>query len=170
MNDQSVTIRPEQPTDLAAIHALNAASFPAPGEARLVDLLRDAGRLQVSLVADAGLALVGHVAFSAVTTATGIVGTGLAPLAVLESHRRRGIAESLVRTGLEACRSAGIGWVVVLGDPTYYGRFGFQPASTFGLVDEYGGGGAFQALELIPGQLPRGAGLVRYAPEFATVG
>ena len=64
----------------------------------------------------------------------------------------------------------GFGWVVVLGEPEYYSRFGFRPASAFGLSDEYGGGPAFQAVELVAGALPVGAGLVRYAPEFASLG
>ena len=68
---------------------------------------------------------------------------------------------------VNACRATGFGWVVVLGEPAHYRRFGFRTAAEFGLADEYGGGLAFQALELIAGALPRGAGLVRYAPEFA---
>lgn len=164
------TVRPEHPDDNPAIHAVHVGSFPTDAEARLVDLLRAAGRLSVSLVAEADGAVVGHVAFSPVTAATGAVGAGLAPVAVLESYRRQGIAAALVRSGLQACVEAGFGWVVVLGEPEYYGRFGFRPASGFGLSDEYGGGTAFQALELSPGQLPVGAGLVRYAPEFASLG
>jgi putative acetyltransferase len=57
-----------------------------------------------------------------------------------------------------------------MGEPAYHSRFGFRPASEFGLSDEYGGGQAFQAIELFAAGLPVGAGLVRYAPEFAAVG
>ena len=121
----------------------------------------------MSLVAEVDGAIVGHVAFSPVTTAAGAIGEGLAPVAVLAEHRRRGIAAELIRAGLDACRTAGVGWAVVLGEPEYYGRLGFRAAAEFGLSDEYGGGPAFQALELAPGGMPRGAGLVRYAPEFA---
>jgi len=160
-------IRSEQPGDAAAIHVVHAASFPTPAEACLVDVLRAAGRLRVSLVAEVGGAIVGHIAFSPVTATSGTAGAGLAPLAVAEAHRRRGIAAELVRTGLDACRAAGFGWAVVLGDPRYYGRFGFSAAAHFGLSDEYRGGPAFQAIELRPGALPVGAGLVRYAAEFA---
>jgi putative acetyltransferase len=165
-----VAIHSERPGDAAAIHAVHAASFPTDAEARLVDLLRFAGRLPVSLVAEIGDEVVGHVAFSPVTAASGAVGVGLAPVAVAERYRRRGIAAALVRAGLEACRAAGFGWAVVMGEPAYYSRFGFRPASEFGLSDEYGGGPAFQAIELVPGALPVGAGLVRYAPEFAAAG
>jgi len=165
-----IAIHPERSGDAAAIHAVHAASFPTDVESRLVDLLRVSGRLAVSLVAEIGDVVVGHIAFSPVTAASGAVGVGLAPVAVAESHRRRGIAAALVRAGLEACRAAGFGWAVVMGEPAYYSRFGFRPASEFGLSDEYGGGQAFQAIELVPGALPVGAGLVRYAPEFSAVG
>jgi putative acetyltransferase len=164
-----VQVRAERPGDESAIHAVHAVSFPTDAEARLVQLLRAAGRLTVSLVAEADGVIVGHVAFSPVTTAAGAVGAGLAPVAVLESHRRQGVAARLIAAGLAACRPAGFEWAVVLGEPGYYARFGFRPASAFGLSDEYGGGPAFQALELVPNGLPIGAGLVRYAPEFAAV-
>ena len=165
-----VNIRPEQPRDVSAIYGVNAACFPGDDEARLVDLLCAAGNLSVSLVADDGGLIVGHVAFSPVNTAAGVIGAGLGPLAVLDSHRRQGTAAELVRAGLEACREMGFGWCVVLGEPSYYGRFGFRPAPEFGLSDEYGGGEAFQVIELIPNALPVNAGLVRYAPEFASLG
>ena len=151
------------------IGAVHAASFPTDAEARLVDLLRDAGHLVVSLVAEIDGTIVGHVAFSPVTAAAGAPGVGLAPVAVMPDRRRRGLAAELIRTGISDCRAAGFGWAVVLGEPGYYSRFGFRAASEFGLVDEYGGGPAFQVMELVRGALPRGAGVVRYAPEFAQV-
>lgn len=163
-------IRPEQASDVPAIHMIHTESFPTDGEARLVSLLRAAGRLAVSLVAEANGSVVGHIAFSPVTTELGVVGAGLAPIAVAKAHRRQGIAAQLVRDGLQACRQVGFGWAVVLGEPDYYARFGFCPAGGFGLTDEYGGGTAFQAIELTPGTLPVGAGLVRYSPEFSSLG
>jgi putative acetyltransferase len=122
--------------------------------------------LSISLVAIIDDEVVGHVAFSPVTTDEGATGLGLGPLAVVQEHRNKGVGKHLVRTGLLAYKTADYGWAVVLGDPAYYGRFGFAAASKFGLSDEFGGGEHFQALELAQGQLPTGAGLVRYAPEF----
>jgi putative acetyltransferase len=122
-------VRPEQPGDVAAIHTVHAASFPTDVEARLVSLLRAAGHLLVSLVAETDGAIVGHVAFSPVSAATGAVGAGLTPVAVLESHRRQGIAHRLIEAGLAACQSAGFGWAVVMGEPAYYARFGFRRAA-----------------------------------------
>ncbi len=160
-------VRREQPGNAQEIHAVHVACFPTDAESRLVDRLRVSGRLMVSLVAEVGGEIAGHVAFSPVTVSSGTMGIGLAPVAVLESHRRQGIAAKLIQTGLDVCRDTGFGWAVVLGDPVYYSRFGFRPAFEFGLSDAYHGGGAFQALELIPGQMPVNSGLVQYDPAFA---
>mgnify|MGYP003396346272 CR=1 FL=1 len=111
---------------------------------------------------------VGHVGFSPVLTEGGELGLGLAPVAVLRDFRARGIGSRLIREGLDEARRRGHGFVVVLGDPDFYERFGFLGARARGLSDEYEGGEAFQVLELRPGGLPR-PGLVRYAPEFAIV-
>ena len=161
-----VAVRFEQDDDVLAIHKLHASSFPTDAEARLVDQLRENMRLRVSLVAEADGSVVGHVAFSPVAVATGTAGIGLAPVSVAQSHRRRGIAAQLIEAGLDHCRSLGIGWAVVLGKPSYYERFGFRSAATFGLWDEFKGGPAFQVVELLSGGLPSGAGLVKYSPEF----
>jgi putative acetyltransferase len=132
-----------------------------------VDDLRRSGRLTISLVAECDNGIVGHIAFSPVTIDDIPCGLGLAPLAVRPDRQRQGIGGALIRAGVEACRSRRARFVVVLGDPGYYGRFGFQRASAWQLVDEYEGYAAFQVLELIPGGVPVGGGLVRYAPEFS---
>ncbi len=162
-----LSIRPEQPDDRAAIYAVHAAAFATPAEARIVDALRAAGRLAVSLVAETDGRIVGHIAFSPVTVAGAADGLGLGPVAVLPAFQRRGIGSTLISEGLAECARIGVGFVVVLGEPAYYGRFGFMPAAGWGLFDEYNGGAAFQAVEPRPGAIPLRAGLVRYAPEFA---
>lgn len=162
-------IRAETPGDLPQIREVLTASFPSSAEARLVDALRDAGRLRISLVAVERDQVVGHVAFSPVTLAGTDDGLGLAPVAVAPGFRRRGIADRLIREGLAICKDGGCGFAVVLGDPAYYGRFGFEAARRWGLSDEYGGGDAFQALEIRPDSIPEAGGLVRYAPEFAEI-
>jgi putative acetyltransferase len=162
-------IRLEEPTDGDGIRAVHTASFPTPGEARLVEALRAAGSLAISLVAEEESHIAGHVAFSPVRLVGAPDGVGLAPVAVLPAFRRRGVADALIREGLAECERSGYGFVVVLGEPHYYGRFGFVPASGWGLSDEYGGGDAFQALELRPGAIPASGGLVQYSPEFAAL-
>jgi len=159
-----VVIRPERPVDREAIYALHTTSFPSRAEAQLVDALRARGRLSASLVAEVEGVVVGHIAFSPVTTASRAGGARLAPVAVSEAQRRRGIGAELVCAGLEACRAAGFGWVAMLGEPRCYARLGFRPASEVGLSDEYGGGLAFQVLELVRGALPVGAGQVPVRP------
>jgi len=144
-------------------------AFPTTAEARLVDALRAGGHLSISLVAQEDEMIVGHVAMSPVTVAGARAGLGLGPVAVVPERQQRGIGHRLISQGLAVARGLGMGLVVVLGKPAYYGRFGFKPAAEFGLTDEYGGGQAFQVLELRPGAVPRGAGLVQYAAEFALV-
>ena len=162
-------IRAECPEDESDIFAVHAAAFPTPLEARLVDALRAAGSVAVSLIAEVEGHVAGHIAFSPVTVEGAAGGLGLGPLGVRPEFQRQGVGLALAREGLAAAKASGAGFVVVLGDPAFYGRAGFRPAAEWGLVDEYGGGKAFQALELRPGSIPPGAGLVRYASEFGMV-
>ena len=125
-------IRTEVAGDREAIRALVTAAF-APiehsshTEARIVDALRAAGALHLSLVATDGAELVGHAAFSAVRIAGGPAGWfGLGPVAVRPDRQHEGIGTTLVRTGLERLRAEGARGCVVLGEPAYYGRFGFR--------------------------------------------
>ena len=89
-------IRPERPGDEPAIRAVLVDAFPTDAEARLVELLREAEHLSVSLVAECDGEVVGHVGFSPVSTGAGAIGAGLAPIAVRGSHRRRGIGGMLI--------------------------------------------------------------------------
>lgn len=160
--------RPEHSADIAAIRGILERAFPTPAEARLVDALRAAGRLALSIVASDGKSLVGHVAFSPVRVGDA-TGLGLAPMAVLPPHQGKGVGALLVREGIASCVQRDCGFLVVLGEPEYYGRFGFGRASERGLDNEYGADAAFMVLELRAGALPADGGLVRYAPEFALV-
>ena len=163
-----ITIRPECPEDAAGIRAVHCAAFPTDAEARLVERLRAGGQSRVSLVAEADGNVIGHILFTPVSvTPAGCRGLGLAPLAVLPTHQRRGVGSALVREGLAVCRRQGWAFVVVLGHPDYYPRFGFRRASAVGLSNEYGADEAFMVVELQPGSLPAGGGVARYGPEFS---
>lgn len=165
-----VIVRGEVAADAPAVREINEKAFKGSTEADLVDALRAAGQVVCSLVAVLDEKLVGHILFSPVTvegTPPETAGVGLAPIAVYPVYRRSGIGAALIKEGLRVCRDRGISWVVVLGSPAYYKRFGFVPALQFGLRCTYDAPSeAFMAIELDPGTLQRVEGLVRYAPQF----
>ena len=165
-----IDIRSETRSDVAAIHRVHVEAFGQPDEADLVDALRAAGALRISLVADEAGVVVGHVAFSPVVIRDGgstINALGLAPMAVLPGWQRRGIGSRLVRAGLAACGATPYGLVFVLGAPKFYGRFGFRPAEPLGITWEHGGPpGAFMVQALRRGALRGIRGVAAYRPEF----
>lgn len=173
MSDATI-VRPEQPGDGEAVAHVNDAAFGQAVESRLVDALRRGGHAAISLVAVAGADIVGHILFTPVTIdapGPALGALGLGPMSVLPERQRRGIGSRLVAAGLDACRRAGCQVVVVLGHPEFYPRFGFRPACGLGLRSEYAvPDDVFMALELTPGALAGRCGLVRYLPEFASVG
>jgi putative acetyltransferase len=136
MANTAFVIRVEQPEDRAAVRLINEAAFGRPEEAQIVDILRDTCSDLLSLVAVADGRLVGHILFSPVMI-EGLElhpqGMGLAPMAVLPECQGRGIGSRLVQEGLECLQRASIPYVVVLGHPNYYPRFGFQRASRYGV-------------------------------------
>ena len=164
----AVTIRPERPDDRAAVRRVNEAAFGQPDEADLVDRLRDHSPSYLGLVAEVGGAVAGHILFTPVALDAGPADVrGLAPMAVLPEHQRSGVGSALVRAGLAACAADGAGAAVVLGHPAYYPRFGFRPASAFGLACAYDvPDEAFMALELVEGALADAGGVARYHPAF----
>jgi putative acetyltransferase len=166
-----VAIRPETPADIPAIHAVNEAAFDGPAEAEAADALRSNGKVILSLVAVLESDIVGHVMFSpaTITTNTGTaVQALLGPIGVRPDLQRRGIGSALVKAGLSECLRLGYGSVFLLGDPAYYGRFGFKPAKSFGVrfVRPLTNEDAFQAIELQPGALDDISGVARHEPEL----
>ena len=164
-----MVIRKEEPRDRAGVYAVNAAAFETPDEAKLVDALRESVAPLVSLVAEEQGRIVGHILFSPVTI-TGhpdLKVMALGPMAVLPERQRAGIGSLLVKSGLEKCKKLGCGAVVVLGHPWFYPRFGFVPASRFGLKCEFNvADEVFMALELVPGYLSGVSGTVYYHEAF----
>ena len=163
----SVVIRAEQPADIASISRLTEIAFrdhehSSRTEQFIVDGLRRAGVLTVSLVAVDNDTIVGHVAVSPVSISSGVTGWyGLGPISVLPERQRQGIGSQLMHAALADLRRLGAKGCVVLGDPGYYGRFGFRAHPGLelpGVPAEY-----FQAVSF-GGALPTGT--VRYHDAF----
>lgn len=161
-------IRPERPSDRDAVYRVNEAAFGQPDEADLVDRLRERSSSYLGLVAEVDGVVIGHILFTPVTLDVGAADVrGLAPMAVLPEHQRSGVGSALVRAGLAACAADGAEAVVVLGHPAYYPRFGFKPASAYGIACAYDvPDEAFMALERVEGALTDAAGVARYHPAF----
>ena len=166
---ETIEIRQESESDAPAIWRVHEQAFNEEDEAKVVEMLRASDSIVLSLVAVTGGQVVGHVLFSPVTVESSPADSrwvALGPIGVLPDHQGRGIGSRLVREGLAQCQLQGCDGVVLLGDPGYYGRFGFVPASDYGLTDPYGGGPAFQVIELRQGAIEQITGAVRFAPEF----
>jgi putative acetyltransferase len=168
-----MTVRPEKSEDIPAIRIVNQRAFGGAAEADLVDALRGNGKTVISLVAEDDGLIVGHIFFSPVaiqSKGAGLTGVGLAPLAVIPERQNQGIGSMLVGHGLRRCREEGHPYVVVLGHPDYYPRFGFVPASRFGIKSEYDvADEVFMVMELREGALSGWAGVTKYQPEFNEV-
>lgn len=170
------SIRPEQPLDLDQIHDLHREAFRRPAEAELVDAIRSGADFvpELSLVAVSedgsvlGHVLVSRVGFEPFGETVRRDVLALAPIAVLPPHAGRGIGSALMRDALAVADEREEPFVVVLGSPAYYGRFGFVPASDHGIEGPYeSAGDAFQVRPRPEAELEPGA--VVYPAMFEAV-
>ncbi|WP_246347475.1 GNAT family N-acetyltransferase [Brevundimonas basaltis] len=160
-------VRPEKPEDIPSIRTLTDAAFvgvehSSRTEAAIVDALRAADALTLSLVAELQGSIIGHVGFSPVLIDGRDIGwSGLGPVSVSPGLQRGGVGSALIKQGLDKLARRGAQGCVVLGDPDYYGRFGFSSdhALRYGDVPA----GYFQSL-LLAGELA--AGEVTYHAAF----
>jgi putative acetyltransferase len=167
--NERLDIRDERPGDVAAIRDVNRLAFRQDQEANIVDALRSNGASLLSLVAAAGDRVVGHIMYSAVSV-EGVVGAGLAPMAVHPEYQRQGIGSALVDAGTARLRERGCPFIVVLGHADFYPRFGFRPASSFGIRCEWDvPDEVFMVLVLDAATMRGVRGLATYRPEFSTV-
>lgn len=165
-------IRAETEADQPVVYDINRAAFGRSAEADLVEQLRQKASPFISLVAEVDGEVRGHILFTPVVLDedTDLKLMGLAPMAVTPGCQNGGVGSALVKAGLAACADQGVGAVVVLGHPNYYPRFGFSPASTFGIRSTYDvPDDVFMAVELIAGYLDAHAGTVRYHRAFDEV-
>ena len=185
-----IAIREEQPDDVAAIRDINQRAFGQDQEANIVDALRSNGAALLSLVATLDGQVVGHIMYSPITigdeaeddaartgftlpdtpTVSTVTGAALGPMSVLPEHQQHGIGSKLVESGNQKLKAAGCPFIIVLGHANFYPRFGFQPASTFGVRCEWPvPDDAFMLLPLDPSATQSLSGLAKYRPEFSTV-
>lgn len=136
-----IIIPDEQLEDIPAIAALIQAAFQnvdhsSHTEQFIVNSLCKHGQLTISLVAIENNQLVGHVAISPVSISSGETGWyGLGPISVLPAKQEQGIGTLLMQAALDRLQNLGAHGCVVLGDPQYYGRFGFKAFSELYLKD-----------------------------------
>ena len=162
-----INIRNEESKDIEQVRAILRATFPTEAESKLVDALRENGKAIISLVAANNDEVLGHILFSPVSTTPPNQGKGigLAPVAVRPDVQSQSIGSQLIREGLGLCKELGYDYCVVLGNPKYYQRFGFEKASSFGLQNEYGVDDAFMIIHF--SNLETVHGLLKYTLEFA---
>lgn len=160
-------LRPEREGDIDVIRTLTETAFrTAPHadgtEHLIIDRLRAAGALTLSLVAEVDGRIIGHVAFSPITLSDGTADWyGLGPISVDPAHQGKGIGGKLIQQGLARLKALGAAGCVLLGDPAYYSRFGFvsDSALTLGGVPP----GYFMHVAFSP---VYGGGTVTYHPGF----
>lgn len=163
---RGLVIRSAEAKDRAGIFALEAAAFGQDGEATLVDALVADGDVVLELVATHEAEIVGHILFSRLKVETGngtVDAVALAPLAVQPQRQKTKVGTALIENGHHLLREAGETLSVVLGDPAYYGRFGYTHDRAAGFDSDYQGY-ALQALAW--GDAPISGRLV-YAKAFS---
>jgi putative acetyltransferase len=125
-------IRNETSSDIAAINDVTIAAFTYLAisnhtEQFIINALRKANALTISLVAEIDGQVAGHIAFSPVTISDGAKGWyGLGPVSVLPAYQKKGIGKSLIREGLSLLNKSGGQGCVLVGHPDYYKRLGFR--------------------------------------------
>jgi putative acetyltransferase len=164
-----IEVREEHPDDVAAIRDVNTRAFGQELEANIVDALRSNRAALLSLVATVGGRVVGHVMYSELIVGD-ISGAALGPVAVLPEHQRQGIGSLLIEAGNRKIQEAGYPFIVVIGHANYYPRFGFRPASAYGITCEWDvPDEVFMLLALDPRQMTNVSGLAMYRREFSSV-
>jgi len=166
-----VNIRHEKSEDIPLIYSVIEQAFKRDAEAKLADKLRQACAEHLSLVADDNGTIVGHIMFTPVLVKNDkeTQGMGLAPMAILPSRQRQGIGAMLIRAGLQILQEKSCPFVIVLGHPDYYPRFGFQPASRLNIRSQWEGvpDDAFMILVVDDKAMHNMTGIATFREEFS---
>jgi putative acetyltransferase len=165
-----IEIREERPDDAPAIREVNKRAFGQDQEGDIVDALRTNGAVSLSLVAAVNGRIVGHIMYSPITVGGVITGAALGPMAVVPEYQRQGIGSKLVGAGNEKLQDDDCPFIIVLGHPNYYPRFGFRPASMYGIECEWAvPDNVFMLLVLDEAKMQGVSGLAKYQHEFSTI-
>ncbi|MBI5623296.1 MAG: N-acetyltransferase [Elusimicrobia bacterium] len=166
-----INVRKEQPEDIPAIRELTTAAFKESAEADIVDNIRKHHKDALSLVATRDEKVVGHILFSPVIIECGkkkVKGMALGPMAVAPEEQRKGIGTELVRAGISRMRGRSIPYVVLVGHPDFYPRFGFERASRRGITCKWDvPDDVFMILILHDPTMLGVTGQAQFVPEFA---
>jgi len=165
----ALAIRIANETDHSAIDVLLGHAFGSSGECRLVRALRADGDMLCELVGEYHGVVIGHIAFArleAVIDGRNLNAAALAPVAVESAFRGLGVGRRLIAAGLPEARKSGADAVFVLGDPDYYGRFGFSREAAQRFASPYDA--LFMSvIEFEPGKIAGQSGALTYPPAFA---
>jgi putative acetyltransferase len=165
-----IEIREERPDDASAIREVNKRAFGQDQEGNIVDALRTNGAVSLSLVAVVNGRIVGHIMYSPITVGGVITGAALGPMAVVPEYQRQGIGSKLVEAGNEKLQDDDCPFIIVLGHRNYYPRFGFRPASMYGIECEWAvPDDVFMLLVLDEAKMQGVSGLAKYRHEFSTI-
>jgi len=162
-----IEIRDEIPEDAPAIRDVNIRAFEQDEESNIVDALRSNEAVLLSLVATLKGQVVGHILYSPISVSD-VAGAALGPMSVLPEYQRQGIGGKLIEAGNQKLKDRGCPFVIVLGHANYYPRFGFRPASAYGIQCEWEvPDDVFMVLILNHSKMAGVTGLARYRPEFS---
>jgi putative acetyltransferase len=158
-----IEFREESPKDKQAISHVVVTAFNQSAEAQLIEQLREAGDIVISMVAEENGQVVGHVLLSRMNAP--FPSLALAPVSVIPKRQRSGIGSALIERVVNRARNEGWAAIFVLGDPNYYERFGFSREAAAGFTSPYAGP-HFMLLKLWQ-SLPTTTGELLHAPSFA---
>lgn len=165
----TLVVRDERADDLQAIRDLHVQAFGQDQEARIVDALRSNGAVLSSLVAAEGDRILGHILYSPATIGA-LAGAALGPMAVLPACQRQGVGARLIAEGTRRLKAAGCPFVIVVGHPDYYPRFGFTPPGSRGITCEWDvPADVFMVQVLDDARMQGVSGLAKYREEFSSV-
>jgi len=167
-----ITLRKEEAKDFQNIAMVNDVAFGRKAESKLIDTLRNTKEFipDLSAIAEVDGKVIGHILFYPITINEGEkkhISLALAPMSIIPAFHKKSIGKLLVIYGLQAAKNLGHKSVIVLGHPSYYPKFGFEPASKWNIKSPFPAPDeAFLAIELEKGSLEKVAGTVVYPKAF----